>query len=72
VNALTILLEPWAGHRRGAAVVIERSLAERLEALGVCRIVVDAETPEEPMPEESGPETDKPMKRQRRSRRGRE
>lgn len=75
MTALTILLEPWAGHRRGATVTISTPLAERLEALGVCRIVTTRDCsvthpPPEDAVEESRERTGEPMKQGRRRRRG--
>lgn len=61
MTVLCVLLEPWAGHRRGAAVVVDRTLAEKLEALGVLRI-----TPTE----ESTEKRDEPMTADKRRKRG--
>jgi len=66
MTVLAILLEPWAGHRRGSAVTLDRELALRLEGLGVLRI----STPDRAEQEESTEGAKKPIKEKQRRTRG--
>lgn len=45
VNTLCIVLQPWAGHRRGATVAIPNERAAPLIKRGILELIARVETP---------------------------